>query len=111
MNRPCRPSLRLAGALLCSIVLASCSDDPELVRQREEQKVELNKLGGELEILKEKLERTPPDRSEDLAELKKQSETNAGQIEALEAEIEGLERQKATIKAQHEAYRRKYVVR
>jgi chromosome segregation ATPase len=111
MNRLHRPSLRVTGAILCSLALASCSDDPELVRQREEQKIELSKLGGELEILKEKLERKPLDRGPELAELKTQSETNAGQIEALEAEIEGLERQKAAIEAQHEAYRRKYVVR
>lgn len=102
-----RPSC-LAALCLLSV---SCGDDPELVRQREAQKVEISKLEGELAILDEKLEQIPPDRSEEVARLKADAETNRAQIAEVEAEIEALERKKADIEKQHEAYRRKYVVR
>jgi chromosome segregation ATPase len=82
-----------------------------LVRQREEQKVEISKLEGELAILDEKLEQVPKDRSSEVAQLKQDAETNRADVAGLEAEIESLERQKADLEKQHEAYRRKYVVR
>ena len=100
-----------AGALALCLVFSSCGDDPELVRQREEQKVEISKLEGELAILEEKLEQVPPDRSEEVEQLKADAETNRAQIAEVEAEIETLEKKKAEIEKQHEAYRRKYVVR
>ena len=103
--------LRPAGALALCLAFVSCSDDPELVRQREEQKVEISKLEGELAILDEKLEQVPPDRSAEVTQLKQDAETNRSQVAELEAEIEALERQKADIEKQHETYRRKYVVR
>lgn len=104
-------SLWPTAALALCFCFASCSDDPELVRQREEQKVEISKLEGELAILEEKLEQVPKDRSEEVAVLKTEAETNRAQVAELEAEIESLERKKEDIEKQHEAYRRKYVVR
>lgn len=103
--------LRPAGALILCLAFSSCSDDPVLVRQREEQKVEISKLEGELAILDEKLEQVPKDRSSEVAQLKQDAETNRADVAGLEAEIESLERQKADLEKQHEAYRRKYVVR
>lgn len=103
--------LRPTGALALCLAFSSCSDDPELVRQREEQKVEISKLEGELAILDEKLEQVPPDRSAEVTQLKQDAETNRAQVAELESEIEALERQKADIEKQHEAYRRKYVLR
>ena len=102
---------RPAGALALCLAFGSCSDDPELVRQREEQKVEISKLEGELAILEEKLEQVPPDRSAEVVQLKQDAETNRTQVAELEAEIEALENQKADIEKKHEAYRSKYVVR
>lgn len=103
--------LRPAGALALCLAFSSCGDDPELVRQREEQKVEISKLEGELAILEEKLEQVPKDRSEEVTQLKQDAETNRAQVVQLESEIDALERQKDDIEKQHEAYRRKYVVR
>jgi chromosome segregation ATPase len=102
---------RPVGAFALSLALAACSDDPELVRQREQQKVEISKLEGELAFLEEKLEQVPPDRSAEVEQLKQDAEANRGQVADLEAEIESLERKKEEIVKQHEAYRRKYVVR
>lgn len=111
MNTPSIRWPRCAGALALCLVLGSCGDDPELVRQREAQKVEISKLEGELALLEEKLEQVPPDRSEDLEKLKLDAETNREDIAKVEAEIEALERKKSEIEKQHEAYRRKYVLR
>lgn len=103
--------LRPVGALVLCLAFSSCGDDPELVRQREEQKVEISKLEGELAILEEKLEQVPKDRSAEVAQLKQDAETNRADVAGIEAEIESLEREKADLEKQHEAYRRKYVVR
>jgi septal ring factor EnvC (AmiA/AmiB activator) len=103
--------LRPAGALAICLAFSSCSDDPQLVRQREEQKVEISKLEGELAILEEKLEQVPKDRSDEVTQLKQDAETNRTQISQLESEIEVLEQKKADIEKQHEAYRQKYVLR
>lgn len=100
-----------AVALVLCLSSSSCSDDPELVREREAQKVEISKLEGELAILEERLEQVPPDRSEEVVQLKEDAETNRAQIAEVEAEIEALERKKADLEKQHEAYRRKYVLR
>ena len=102
---------RPAGAFTLCLIFASCSDDPELVRQREEQKVAISKLEGELAFLVERLEQVPPDRSAEVEQLKEDAETNRSQIAELEAEIETLEREKQRIEKEHEAYRRKDVVR
>jgi hypothetical protein len=37
------PILRAAAALLLGFASVSCSDDPELVRKRDEQKAEIRK--------------------------------------------------------------------
>ncbi len=103
--------LRPAGALALCLVFGSCSDDPALVREREAQKVEISKLEGELALLEEKLEQVPPDRSEEVVQLKADAETNKAQIAEVEAEIESLEREKDKLEKEHEAYRRKYVLR
>jgi septal ring factor EnvC (AmiA/AmiB activator) len=103
--------LRPAGALALCLVFGACSDDPALVREREAQKVEISKLEGELALLEEKLEQVPPDRSEEVVQLKADVETNKAQIAEVEAEIEALEREKDKLEKEHEAYRRKYVLR
>lgn len=105
------PILRAAAALLLGFASVSCSDDPELVRKRDEQKAEIRKLEGELAILQERMEQAPPDRSADLARLKEDAAKNKEEIEDLETEIADLEKRKAATEAEHEAYRRKYVVR
>jgi len=103
--------LRAAAALALAAASVSCGDDPELVRQRDEQKAEIRKLEGELAILQERMEQAPPDRGADLARLKEEASRNQQEIEVLETEVAELEKRKAEIDAGHQAYRRKYVVR
>jgi septal ring factor EnvC (AmiA/AmiB activator) len=102
---------RCVAALVICVAMSSCGDDPELVRKRDEQRAEIAKLNGQLELLQEKMEQIPPDRGAKIEELKLQAEENRTQIAALEAEIEGLQKQKADVEKQHQAYRRKYVAK
>lgn len=104
-------SFQRAAALLLAVASVSCGDDPELVRQRDEQKAEIRKLEGELAILQERIEQAPPDRGTDLLRLKEEALQNQQKIEALETEIAELEKRKVKIDADHQAYRRKYPVR
>ncbi|WP_367875138.1 hypothetical protein [Luteolibacter sp. Populi] len=103
--------LSSAGLVLVCLSFSSCSDDPELVRKREEQKAEIRLLDGELKILQEKISNIPPDRSTEISKLKQDSELQQTQIATLEQEIERLQKQKTQIEKDHEVYRRKYVVR
>jgi len=103
--------LHAAALLSACFSFSSCGDDPALVRKREEQKTEIRLLDGELKILQEKIASLPPDRTTEVAKLKQDSELQQEQIATLETEIEGLRKKKTEIEKEHEAYRRKYVVR
>ncbi len=103
--------LRASALLLTCLAVSSCGDDPELVRKREEQKAEIRLLDGELKILQEKIAQLPPDRTTEVAKLKQESELQQVEIAKLEQEIASLQKQKVDIDKDHEAYRRKYVVR
>jgi TolA-binding protein len=103
--------LRPAALALLCLSFSSCHDDPALVLKREQQKAELVQLDGDLKVLQEKINQIPPDRSSDISKLKLQAEEQQGQISALEQEIERLQKQKADVEKQHEAFRRKFVVR
>jgi hypothetical protein len=111
MNSPSFRSWSATGVLALSFLLCSCGDDPVLVKQRDEQKLAISKLEGELSMLAVQLENAPPDRSAELAQLKLDAEANRAQIEELEAAIDALEREKSAIEKEHAAYRRKYVTR
>jgi FtsZ-binding cell division protein ZapB len=103
--------LRCVVALALCVALSSCGDDPELVKKREQLKAETSKLNGELSILKERLESMPKDKAVDIDKLKEQAENNRTQIASLESEVEALGKEKADIEKQHQAYKRKYVVK
>lgn len=100
----------MAGLAIC-VALNSCSDNPELVRKRDEQRAEISKLNGELSVLQERMEQIQPDRSAKIEELKQKAEENRNQITALEAEVEALGKEKADVEKQHQTYRRKYAVK
>lgn len=112
MNPPVRsifcPALGLA---LATCFLTSCGDDPQLVLKRDQQRAEITKLQSELAILQEKMGDIPPDRSREIEGMKKDVEDNRARIATLEGEIDSLEKEKAEVEKQHQAYRRKYVVR
>jgi hypothetical protein len=103
--------LRASALLLACLAVSSCGDDPELVRKREEQKAEIRLLDGELKILQEKIAQLPPDRTTEIAKMKQDAELQQEEISKLEEEVVSLQKQKAQIEKDHEAYRRKYVVR
>ncbi|MCU0796934.1 MAG: hypothetical protein MUF31_13485 [Akkermansiaceae bacterium] len=99
------------SAAALSLVLASCGDDPELVRKREEQRAELRKLRSELDVLDERLKNAPKDRSADLAKLEEETAAREEKISALETEVAALEAKKKELEAEFEDYRRKYPIR
>lgn len=103
--------LRALALLLTSLAVSSCGDDPELVRKRDIQKAEIALLDGELKILQEKIAQLPPDRATDIAQMKQKSELQQEEIAKLEQEIASLQKEKSQIEKDHEAYRRKYIVR
>jgi chromosome segregation ATPase len=111
MNSPIFRFWSATGAVALAFLMCSCGDDPVLVKQRDEQKLAISKLEGELALLALQLENAPPDRSAELAQLKRDAEANRAQIADLEAAIDALEREKTAIEKEHEAYRRKYVTR
>lgn len=102
--------VRLATAAT-ALFLASCGDDPELLKKREEQRAEIGRLHGELAVLQEKLGDIPPDRGEELEDLKRSIEVSRTKAEALEDEIARLEKEKDEVESELNAYRRKYVLR
>lgn len=103
--------LRPLALALLALPLSSCKDDPELVRKREEQRAEMNKLDGELKILQEKLDQIPRDRSSELTKLQRETEDNKASIETLEREVASLEGDKAAVEKELAAYKRKYALR
>ncbi len=109
-----KPVPRLKPLLLLlagSFLFTSCGDDPELVRKRKEQDLEIARLRGEVALVEEKLRNLPPDRSAELAEAREQAEQQKAEVERLEAEIAELEARKRSLESEFEDYRRKYVVR
>ena len=111
MNSMITRFLRPTAALFLCFSAASCGDDPELVRKREEQKSEILRLDSELKVLQEKIAEIPKDRTAELTKLQEESESQKATITALEDEIQDLQAQKARIEKDHEAYKQKYVVR
>jgi peptidoglycan hydrolase CwlO-like protein len=100
---------RLLSLSAC-LILSSCGDDPELVKKREQQKAEIARLEGEVALLTEKLESLPPDRSNELADIKIKAESQAAEMEKLDAEIVGLEAKKRALENEFDAYKKKYPV-
>jgi predicted nucleic acid-binding Zn-ribbon protein len=103
---------RPLAVLACGLFISACGgDDPELVRKRDEQRVEISKLESELGVLQERLKNLPPDQTKELAKLKADSDANVEEIAKLEAEVEGLEKEKAKLEKDFASYQRKYIVR
>jgi chromosome segregation ATPase len=102
---PCR-----TFSLLCISLLASCGDDPELVKKRQEQKSEIARLEGELMMISEQLQGMPADRSADLATVKKKLDAQTQELEKLEAEISQLQQQKREAESRFAEFKRKYPI-
>lgn len=96
--------------LLSSFFLISCGDDPELVKKRQEQKLEIARLEGELTILNDQLKSMPPDRSAELAEMKKKVDAQTQELARLEEEIIQLEKSKSELEDKFEQYKKNYPI-
>lgn len=91
-----------------SFLCVSCGDDPKLVEKREQQKVEITRLKGELALVNEKLKNLPPDVANQLDEARKLSEKQSTEVAALETEVAALELKQRSLKAELENYQAKY---
>lgn len=98
-------------AVLVALSCASCSDDPKLVEKREQQKIKISRLKGELALIDEKLKNLPPDVSSDLAEAKQLSGKQAAEVAALETEVAALDARKRALQKEFEAYQAKYQIK
>lgn len=108
MKHPLRPSCIV---VFISLACFSCGDPPELVAKREQQKAEITRLTGELQIIEEKLKNIPPDVSEELEKAKGKVEEQTAVISRLEAEIKELQARKRTLQAEFVSYRAKYQIK
>lgn len=93
------------------LVCSSCGDDPELVKKREQQKQEIERLKGEIAIKEEMINAMPPDRTRELEGVKEKAAIQIKEVEVLEEEVAGLEKQKRTLEAEIEEYKKKYPVK
>ncbi len=98
-------------AILLSLSVTSCGDDPKLVEKREKQKAEIARLKGDLALVDEKLKNLPPDVSSELAEAKQLSAKQSAEVTALEAEVTALEARKRSLQDEFTAYQAKYQVK
>ncbi len=105
------PIRSLSLILPACLLLSGCGDDPELVRQSEQQKAEIRQLEGELQLLREKLERAPKDRSEELTAMQESIRNEEGRIADLEANIANLEKERARLEKEFESYKDDYPIR
>jgi predicted RNase H-like nuclease (RuvC/YqgF family) len=102
----------LSCLILSGALLPSChKEDPALLRKNEEQKAEIKRLEGELAVLDEKLKNAPPDRSEDLAAVRKDAESQEAEIANLEKEVPELQARKKALETEFKQYREKYPVK
>ncbi|MGC4014243.1 MAG: hypothetical protein QM755_06950 [Luteolibacter sp.] len=105
------PFMMMAAVGLLATFSTSCKEDPELVRKRDEQKVEITRLEGEVAILEVKLKDPVPDRSKELAEAKTQVEAQTAEIARIEKEISTLETRKTAVEKDFADYRSKYFLK
>ena len=96
------------ASFLLSLLCVSCGDDPKLVEKREQQKIEITRLKGELALVNEKLKNLPPDVTTQLDEARKLSEKQSAEVAALETEVVALKSKQRSLKAEFENYQIKY---
>lgn len=101
----------LSPLLIITLALASCSQDPELVRKRDEQRAEIAKLEAELEALEDKLDNAPPDRSAELKALQQKAAQDQESITELEKELADLSAKRRELEKEFAAYKLKYPLR
>lgn len=111
MLQPPKPVTATLLFLTLTFTLASCGDDPELVRKREEQRAEIQRLQGELAILQEKLKNAPADQSEELAKTEEEITQEQSKISSLETEIASLKDRRRDVEEKLKRFQREYPLR
>ena len=106
-----KKSISLPIAVLTSLFLFSCGDDPELVKKRGEQEAEIADLKGDLALIQERLKSLPDDKSEELEASQEETQALEAQRQELAAEVSALEDERDRIKKEYEDYRRRYAVK
>ena len=105
--------LILVAVSLTTAIFPSChkQEDPALLQKNEQQKAEIKRLEGEVAVLDEKLKNAPADRSEDLANARKEAATQQEELSKLEKEVAIMEARKTKIEGEFKQYREKYPVK
>lgn len=96
--------------VFASLLMVSC-EDPKLVAKRDQQKIEIARLKGELALVEERLKNLPPDVSGDLAAARSLSAQRKTEVASLEKTVSELESKKRLIEKDFEEYRTKYQIK
>jgi predicted nucleic acid-binding Zn-ribbon protein len=105
-------NFKITAAFAILTALVACDqEDPELVRQRGEQEVEIAELKGKLALMEERLKFMPADKSAELAAAKRETKELESERKRLAEELAALEEERRKIQQEYEEYKRKYVVR
>lgn len=88
--------------------LASCNEDPELVRKSEQQKFEIAKLKSEISLIEARLEDLPADLQAQIDQAAKNEKKQTAEIDRLEDEVAKLTQGNRELRKQFEAYQLKY---
>ena len=104
------PSRLFLLPFVISLTCLSCGkkEDPQLLEKREQQKVEIARLKGELALLEERLKNLPPDLTVELANTTEQVAQQAADVAKLESQAADLEARKRALQKEFDAYRAKY---
>lgn len=102
------PLYLLATSIMVVVAASSCKEDPQLVERREQQKIEIVRLTGELALLEEKLKSLPPDMSGQLAKAEAQLAEQTEEITELETQTAELTAKKRALQKEFDTYRAKY---
>ena len=100
--------LTLTGGAL---VLASCGEDPALKYRREAQTRQIVDLEARLARMNAVMREDLKETAKDVEESKRMADETEEFLKAKEEELAGLETAVAKAEKDHEAYRRRYVVK
>lgn len=94
--------------ILCTLLVVSCGDNPELVAKRDKQAAEISDLKGKVAMLQEKISKLPEDPKTELAEAQAMEKRQTEEIDALTKTIADLSARKLELEKELSSYRAKY---
>jgi peptidoglycan hydrolase CwlO-like protein len=96
--------------LLLAGFTSSCREDPEDVKQHEQQSAELSRLRSRILIIEAQIRDMPADLSSELKEAEKKHELQKALIEGLKTEISEVTARIKSTQDEMKAYRVKYQI-